>query len=50
MPINIKVFNSQFVNEIKNADTDKIFEKSYFIIQIYNDFNKALILSQSSTI
>jgi hypothetical protein len=47
---NARVFNSRFVDEIKNVETKKIFEKSRHVIQIYNDLNKDLILTQSSTI
>ena len=50
MPVSIPVFNSQFVDEIKNAGIDKAFEKSWLDVQAYNDFNKDLILTQSPTI
>ena len=39
---NARVFNSQFVDEIQNAGTDKAFEKSRLIIQAYNNQEKAL--------
>lgn len=45
-----RIFNSRFVDEVKNADTDKIFEKSRLMIQAYNDVNKGLVLTQSPTI
>ena len=32
VPVGIQVFNSQFVNEIKNAGTDKAFEKSCLVV------------------
>ena len=32
---NIKIFNARFVNEIKNENTEKIFEKSRLIMQTY---------------
>ena len=32
---NIKIFNARFVNEIKNKNTEKIFKKSQFMMQIY---------------
>lgn len=50
MPVDIRVFNSQFVKEINNTNIDKAFEKSRLVIQTYNNFNKDLILTQSLTI
>ena len=47
---NARVFNSRFVDEIKNVGTDKAFEKSRLIIQAYNDQEKGLVLTQSPTI
>jgi hypothetical protein len=47
---NARVFNFRFVDEIKNVETEKVFEKSRLVIQVYNDLNKDLILTQSSTI
>ena len=47
---NTKIFNARFVNEIKNENTKKIFEKSRLIMQTYNDFNKNQIFIQSSII
>lgn len=47
---NARVFNPRFVNEIKNADIEKAFEKSRIVIQVYNDFTKDQILIQLSTI
>jgi hypothetical protein len=44
---NVRIFNFQFVNEIKNLDIDKAFEKSRFVMQTFNDQNKNLILIQS---
>lgn len=32
IPSNTKIFNSYFVNEIKNLGTDKIYEKSQLVI------------------
>jgi hypothetical protein len=46
----VRIFNSRFVNEIKHFDTDKAFEKSRFVVQTFNDQNKDLVLTQSSTI
>lgn len=50
VPSNACIFNSQFVDEIKNAGTDKAFEKSCLVVQAYNDSNKNLVLIQLSTI
>jgi hypothetical protein len=47
---NVRIFNSRFVDEIKNADTKKAFEKSRLIVQTYNDLNKNLMLTSSLTI
>ena len=45
-----RAFNSRFVDEIKNPETDKAFEKSRLMVQAYNDLNKNLVLTQSPTI
>jgi hypothetical protein len=47
---NIRIFNSRFVNEVKNSDTEKAFEKFRLMIQAFNDQNKILMLTQSSII
>ena len=47
MSFGIRGFNSQFVNEIKNACTDKAFKNSCLVVQAYNDFNKDFVLHQS---
>ena len=47
---NIRVFNARFVNEIKNENTKKTYEKSRLIIQTYNDSEKNQIFIQSSII
>ena len=44
------IFNSQFVNKIKQPGTDKAFEKSRLVVQAYNDQGKDLVLTQSPTI
>ena len=36
----IRVFNARFINEIKNENTKKTYEKSRLIIQTYNDSKK----------
>ena len=57
MPINkkemsekMRIFNSRFVDEVKNVDTDSTFEKSRLMMQAYNDSTKHLVLTQSPTI
>ena len=50
VPTNIRIFNSRFVDEIKNPGTDKAFEKSRLVVQAYNDEEKNLVLTQSPTI
>jgi hypothetical protein len=44
---NIRIFNSQFVDEVKNSDTEKAFEKFRLVMQTFNDHNKILVLTQS---
>ena len=46
----IRIFNSRFVDEIKHERTVAVFEKSRLIVQIYNDHDKTIILTQVSTI
>ena len=46
----VRIFNSQFVNEIKNISTIDVYEKSCLVMQIYNDNDKTKILTQTSTI
>jgi hypothetical protein len=46
----VRIFNSRFVDEIKHSDTDKAFEKSRLVVQTFNDQDKNLMLTQSSTI
>lgn len=50
MPVSIWVFIFQFVDEIKNADTNKAFEKLRLVVQAYNNFNKDFLLIQLPTI
>ena len=45
-----RIFNSRFVDEIKNKDTEKAFQKSRLVVQAYNDQEKELVLTQSPTI
>ncbi len=46
----VRIFNFRFVDEIKHLDIDKAFEKSRLVMQTFNDQNKNLMLTQSSTI
>lgn len=46
----VRIFNSRFVDEIKNARTALAFEKSRLIVQGYNDEGKLSILTQAPTI
>ena len=50
VPQGNRVFNSRFVDEIKNLGTDKAFEKSRLVVQAYDDPEKDLVLTQSPTI
>lgn len=50
IPPGARIFNSRFVDEIKNLGTDKTFEKSRLVVQAYNDLNKTSVLTQSPTI
>lgn len=45
-----RIFNSRFVDEVKNAGTANAFEKSRLVVQAYNDHGKDLILTQAPTI
>ena len=50
VPTDARIFKSQFVDEIKNAGTEKAFEKSCLVVQAYNDIEKDLVLTQSPII
>ena len=50
IPHGIRIFNSRFVDEIKNKGTDKAFEKSRLVVQAYRDGEKDTVLTQSPTI
>ncbi len=41
--LDVRIFKSRFVDEIKHLDIDKAFEKSRFVIQTFNDQNKNLV-------
>jgi hypothetical protein len=45
-----RVFNSRFVDEIKNKGTENELKKSRLVVQAYNDENKHVVLTQSPTI
>jgi hypothetical protein len=47
---NIRIFNSRFVDEVKNPGTEKTFEKFRLMMQAFHDQNKILVLTQSSII
>ncbi len=48
--IDVRIFSSRFVNEIKHSDIEKAFEKSRLMMQAFKNQNKILILTQSSII
>ena len=50
MPIGTRIFNSRFVDEVKNSGTDRAYEKSRIVVQAYNDSEKHIVLTQSPTI
>ena len=50
IPKGTRIFNSRFVDEVKNAGTEKAFEKSRLVVQAYNDLEKEAVLTQSPTI
>jgi Reverse transcriptase (RNA-dependent DNA polymerase) len=50
VPDGVRIFNSRFVDEVKNPGTSQAFEKSRLVVQAYNDTEKSLILTQSPTI
>ena len=41
---NARIFDSRFVNQMKNKGTEKAFEKSRLVVQVFNDFEKYGIL------
>jgi hypothetical protein len=48
--IDVRIFSSRFVDEIKHSDIEKAFEKSRLVMQAFKNQNKTLVLTQSSTI
>jgi hypothetical protein len=45
IPKAVRLFNSRFVDEIKNPSIDKAFEKSRLVVQAYNNKEKKLVLT-----
>jgi hypothetical protein len=50
VPSDVRIFKARFVDEVKNKDTNKAYEKSRLVVQAYNDDEKSLVLTQSPTI
>ena len=50
VPQGTKIFNSRFVDEVKNAGTAAAFEKSRLVVQAYNDEGKNMVSTQALTI
>jgi hypothetical protein len=46
----VRIFKSRFVNEIKHSEIDKALEKFRLMVQAFNNQDKILVLTQSSTI
>ena len=38
-------FGIRFIDKVKNASTDKAFKKSRLVVQVYNDFEKEVVLT-----
>ena len=45
-----EIFNSRFIDEIKHAGIDKVYEKNWLVIQAYNDQEKDFVITQLPTI
>jgi hypothetical protein len=50
VPPTARIFNSRFVDTIKNAGTPQAFEKSRLVVQAYKDDEKKGVLTQAPTI
>jgi hypothetical protein len=50
VPEGVRIFNSRFVDEIKNKGTEKEYKKSRLVVQAYNNSEKYMVLTQSPTI
>ncbi len=44
---NVRIFNFRFVDEIKHSDISQAYKKSKLMIQIYNNHEKTLMLTQT---
>ncbi len=45
--IDVRIFSSRFMNEIKHSNIEKVFEKSCLMMQAFKNQNKTLVLTQS---
>ena len=50
IPTNAWIFNSYFVDEVKNAGIDNAYKKNWLVVQVYNDQEKDFVLTQLPTI
>jgi hypothetical protein len=50
VPKEVRIFNSRFVNEIKNKGMEREFKKSRLVVQAYNNGEKYIVLTQLPTI
>jgi hypothetical protein len=50
VPEGTRIFNSRFVDEVKNKGTNKALNKSRLVVQAYHDQEKHTVLTQSPTI
>jgi hypothetical protein len=50
VPIDARIFNYRFVDEIKNKGIPQAYEKSQLVVQVFNNKGKDTILTQSPTI
>ncbi|KAL2073526.1 hypothetical protein VTL71DRAFT_10852 [Oculimacula yallundae] len=50
LPPGVRLFGSKFVDQIKFEGTQKAFEKSRLVVQVYNDAGKKTVLTMSPTI
>lgn len=44
---NIRIFNSYFIDEIKNIGIVVAYKKSRLIVKVYNDYEKEIIFTQT---
>ena len=50
VPKSIRIFNSHFVDKIKNIGAATAFEKFRLVVQAYNNHGKKMVLTQIPTI